>query len=147
MAVKLSAQLTGENRELNGLNLIEQTLIDQPRGERYAVVRYAVKRVSDEIDEGVHVATAKIVHIEPVDGAVADRVRDILAERYKDRTGKSLDGDPTLFDSVVPGGEQDDEQDDGEREVPEASAEELMAERDERKAAGLPAFSDGGEPA
>lgn len=142
MAVKLSAQLTGAQRELNGLNLIEQALIDQPRGERYAVVRYGVKRVSDEIDDGVHVATAKIVHIEPVDGVLADQVRNILAERYQDRTGKSLDGDPTLFDGVA---------DDGPREVPEAGADEILAEHRENKerkakAVEQPTFS-GGEPA
>lgn len=141
MAVKLSAQLTGENRELNGLNHIEQELIERPRGERFAVVRYGVRRVSDEIDEGVHVATAKIVHIEPVDGSDADRVREILADRYHDRTGKSLDGDPTLFD-VVPGDGQDDDADG----PPEAEADELMARRAERQAAGLPTFSGDGEP-
>ncbi|MEU4590028.1 hypothetical protein [Micromonospora aurantiaca (nom. illeg.)] len=142
MTVKISAQLTRERKEFNGLDRIEQELVDQPRGIRYAVVAFEVKRVTDEVAEGVEIPTIRLSHIEPVDGVHADRVRDILAERYKDRTGKSLDGDPTLFDSVVPGGEAD-----GEREVPEASADELMAERAERKAAGLPAFSDGGEPA
>ncbi|MEW2442811.1 hypothetical protein [Micromonospora marina] len=137
MAVKIAAQLTGANREFNGLNRIEHELVDRPHGTRYAVVAYEVKRVTDEVDEGVKIPTASIAHIEAVD--VDDlRVRDILAERYKDRTGKSLDGDPTLFDSVVPGGEND-----GGREVPEPSADEILAERDERKAAGLPAFSDG----
>lgn len=138
MTVKISAQLTRERKEFNGLDRIEQELVDQPRGIRYAVVAYEVKRVTDEVAEGVEIPTIRLSHIEPVDGVHADRVRDILAERYKDRTGKSLDGDPTLFDSVVPGG---DDQDD--REVPEPSAEEILAERDERKAAGLPAFSDG----
>lgn len=136
MAVKISAQLTRANREFNGLDRIEAELVDQPRGERYAVVRYGVKRVTGEIDEGVEIPTVQINHIEPVEGTQADRVREILAERYQDRTGKSLEGDPTLFDVVdEPGG--------GERQVPEASADELMAERAERKAAGLPAFDDG----
>ncbi|MEV4197047.1 hypothetical protein [Micromonospora globbae] len=151
MAVKISAQLTRANREFNGLDRIETELVDQPRGERYAVVRYGVKRVTDEVDEGVEIPTVQIHHIEPVDGMQADRVREILAERYKDRTGKSLEGDPTLFD-VVDG--------DGQRQVPEASADEILAERAERKAAeaeaeteqaargpvAAPAFSGGGQP-
>ncbi|MEV4271961.1 hypothetical protein [Micromonospora aurantiaca (nom. illeg.)] len=146
MAVKIAAQLTGANREFNGLNRIEHELVDRPRGTRYAVVAYEVKRVTDEVDEGVKIPTATIAHIEPLDSD-DERARDLLAELYKDRTGKSLDGDPTLFDSVVPGGEAD-----GEREVPEASADELMAERAERKAAeaeaersgpGAPTFSGG----
>ncbi|MFI7072079.1 hypothetical protein [Micromonospora sediminicola] len=137
MTVKISAQLTRDRKEFNGLDRLHDELVEQPRGVRYAVVAYEVKRVTDEVAEGVEIPTIRLSHIEPVDGVHADRVRDILAERYKDRTGKSLDGDPTLFDSVVPAGE------DGERQVPEASAEEILAERDERKAAGLPAFSDG----
>lgn len=139
MAVKMSAQLTRAQREFNGLDRIADQLIDQPRGTRYAVVAYSVKRVTDEVDEGVEIPTVQISHIEPVDGVQADRVRDILAERYADRTGKSLEGDPTLFD-VAPG---DGQGDDG---PPEAGADELMARRAERKAAGLPAFSGDGEP-
>lgn len=141
MAVKTSAQLTRENKEFNGLDRIADELIEQRHGVRYAVVAFKVKRVSDEVDEGIEVPTVQFTHIEPVDGVQADRVRDILAERYKDRTGKSLDGDPTLFD-VAPGEGGGDG--DGERRVPEAGAAEIMAEREERKAAGQPAFSDGG---
>ncbi|QDY06138.1 hypothetical protein FJK98_02310 [Micromonospora sp. HM134] len=148
MAVKMAAQLTRAQREFNGLDRIERELLDQRRGTRYAVVAYHVKRVSDEIDEGVEIPTVQITHIEPVEGSDADRVRELLADRYKDRTGKSLDGDPTLFD-VVPGGgdEGQDEEQDGEQDgVPEPSGDELMARRDERNAAGLPAFSGSGDP-
>ncbi|MEV4846117.1 hypothetical protein AB0K20_23230 [Micromonospora matsumotoense] len=143
MAVKMAAQLTRAQREFNGLDRIERELLDQRRGVRYAVVSFHVKRVSDEIDEGVEIPTVQITHIEPVDGDDADRVREMLADRYKDRTGKSLDGDPTLFD-VVPG--DGDGQDDEQGTVPEPDADELMARRAERQAAGLPAFSDGGDP-
>ncbi|MEU8264444.1 hypothetical protein AB0C02_27960 [Micromonospora sp. NPDC048999] len=144
MAVKMSAQLTRDKREFNGLDRIADQLIDQPRGTRYAVVAYTVKRVTDEVDEGVEIPTVQINHIEPVDGVQADRVRELLAERYQDRTGKSLDGDPTLFDVVEP-------VDGGERQVPEAGADELLAEHREQRearasAAAAPEFS-GGEPA
>lgn len=141
MAVKMSAQLTRAQREFNGLDRIADQLIDQPRGTRYAVVAYSVKRVTDEVDEGVEIPTVQISHIEPVEGSDADRVREILADRYHDRTGKSLDGDPTLFD-VAPG----DDQGDDDAGTPEPSADELMARRAERKSAGLPAFSGDGEP-
>ncbi|TDC35675.1 hypothetical protein E1211_15325 [Micromonospora sp. 15K316] len=135
MTVKISAQLTRERKEFNGLDRIERELVDQPRGVRYAVVAFEVKRVSDEIDEGVEIPTIRLSHIEPVDGVQADRVRDMLAERYQDRTGKTLEGDPTLFDVV-----------DGEREVPEPSGAELLAEhREAREASPAPAaeFSGG----
>ncbi|MER7164522.1 hypothetical protein ABT336_00365 [Micromonospora sp. NPDC000207] len=125
VAVKIAAQLTRANREFNGLDRIEEQLIAQPRGTRYALIAYDIKRVSDEVTEGVKIPTAEIIHIEPVEGERADQVRQMLAEEYEDRTGKSLEGDPTLFD-VAP---------DDERQVPEASADELMAERAEAKAA------------
>ncbi|WP_431976148.1 hypothetical protein [Micromonospora haikouensis] len=141
MAVKIAAQLTRANREFNGLDRIEEQLIAQPRGTRYALIAYDIKRVSDEVTEGVKIPTAEIIHIEPVDGERAEQVRQMLAEQYEDRTGKSLEGDPTLFD-VAPGDGQDDEQ----GGVPEASGDELLARRAERQAAGLPAFSDGGDP-
>lgn len=130
MTVKISAQLGRAQREFNGLDRIVDELIAQRHGTRYAVVAYEVKRVTDEVDEGVNIPTVQVSHIEPVTGGDADRVREILADRYHDRTGKTLDGDPTLFD-VVPG----DGQGDGERQVPEASADEILAERAERKAA------------
>lgn len=139
MAVKISAQLTGERKEMNGLNRIEAELLAQRHGTRYAVIAFEVRRVSDEIDEGVEIPTIRIAHIEPVSGPEADQVREMLASAYRDRTGKSLEGDPTLFDVT----------DDGPREVPEADGAEILAERAERKAAGgsvtfLPGA--GGEP-
>ncbi|MFI6819755.1 hypothetical protein ACIBJE_02235 [Micromonospora sp. NPDC050187] len=139
MTVKISAQLTRERKEFNGLDRMHDELVDQPRGVRYAVVAYEVLRVAEEIPEGVNIPTIRLSHIEPVDGSDADRVREILADRYHDRTGKSLEGDPKLFD-VVPGDGQ------GDGGVPEPSGDELMARRAERKAAGQPAFSDGGDP-
>lgn len=139
MAVKISAQLTGEQKEFNGLNRIEAELLQQRHGTRYAVIAFEVRRVSDEIDEGVSIPTIRISHIEPVAGAQADQVQRMLGDAYKDRTGKDLGGDPTLFDDITGDGQ----------EVPEASGEELMAERAERKAAeasGSVTFLPGGEP-
>ncbi|MDG4791897.1 hypothetical protein O7626_39475 [Micromonospora sp. WMMD1102] len=119
MTVKTSAQLTRERREFSGLDSIADELVEQPRGTRYAVVAYDVKRVSDEIAEGGEkIPTVQFTHIEPVRGDLEATVKRILAERYKDRTGKDLDGDPALFDVV-----------------PEAGAEELLAERAEAQAA------------
>lgn len=140
MAVKISAQLTRERREYNGLERIAEQVIAQPRGTWYAVVALTVKRVSEEIDEGIEIPTFQLAHIEPVDGVQADRVREMLGERYTDRTGKSMEADPGLFDVV-----------DGEARVPEPSGDELLAEHREARAArsGAPAaeFSGGGDAA
>lgn len=126
MTVKTAAQLTRERVEFNGLDAIAEELVTQPLGTRYAVVAFDVKRVSDEIAEGGQkIPTVQFTHIEPVRGDLAERVREMLAERYQDRTGKSLDGDPTLLDGWTPG---------------EPSDAELLAEARERREA-----QDGGE--
>jgi hypothetical protein len=141
MTVRIAAKLTKERQSFNGLDAIQDELVDQPHGTRYAVVAYEVLRTTAEIEDGETYPTIRLSHIEPVRDGHADRVKEILAERYKDRTGKSAEPDPTLFD-VTDG--------DGPREVPEASAEELLAEHREARAAeqaGVPVatFRDGGD--
>lgn len=140
MTVKMAAKLTRERQAYNGLDSIQGELITSPHGTRYAVVSFEVLRHQVEIEDGETIPTVRITHIEPVRDGLADQVRGILAERYADRTGKSLDEerDPTLFDVAGDGG----------REVPEASAEEILAEHEERKAArSAPAATFSGDEA
>nr|MDT0658059.1 hypothetical protein [Micromonospora sp. DSM 115978] len=134
MTVKIAAKLTRERSSFNGLDRLQEELVDQPHGTRYAVVAYEVLRTTVEIEEGITVPTVQITHIEPVRDATADTVKEILAGAYKDRTGKALDEEPASLFDVVPG-------DGDERVVPEPSGEELLAEHRERKAAE--AESDG----
>ena len=70
MAVKMSAQLTRAQREFNGLDRIADQLIDQPRGTRYAVVAYSVKRVTDVMSEIAAASTEQLSGVEQVSRAV-----------------------------------------------------------------------------
>ena len=122
MTVRIAAKLTKERSAYNGLDSIAGELVDQPHGTRYAVIAYEVLRNTTEIEDGETYPTIRLSHVEPVRDGHADTVRTILAERYKDRTGKEDSPPEALFD-VLPDGQ-----------VPEASAEELLAERAERAA-------------
>ncbi|MBM0275127.1 hypothetical protein [Micromonospora tarensis] len=152
MTVNISSAWTKENRPRNGLVEIEGKLVnDQLLDASYwAVVRVEPNFYKVSSEDGSRTPTAKIAHIEvAVDEADVEAVRSLLQRRYKDRTG--LDDTPPedLFSVLPTGGDED-----GEREVPEASGEELLAEHRERKAAeersgavAPPAFSGGGDDA
>lgn len=140
MTVKVSAKLTKDEQPYNGLDAIRQQLVDQPEGRRYGVFLFEVKKIETEIADGVQVPTVRLAHIEALEGVPADAARKLLEERYRERTGREdLQGD--LFS--VDGG-------DGERQVPEASGEEILAERRERLAEMNDAVTGqraGGDPA
>ena len=140
--VNISAAWSKENRPRNGLVQIEEKLVDDDLldASYWGVVRIEPNFYKVSSGDHTRTPTVRIAHIEVVQADEdVEAVRALLRRRYKDRTGIDDEPPASLFD-VLPGGEPKDGG--GEREVPEASAEEIMAERDERKAAGLPAFSD-----
>lgn len=145
--VNISAAWSKENRPRNGLVQIEEKLVDDDLldASYWGVVRIEPNFYKVSSEDHTRTPTVRIAHIEVVqDEADVEAVRALLQRRFKDRTGIDDEPPASLFD-VLPGesgGEQD-----GERQVPEPSAEEILAERDERKAAGLPAFSDGDDAA
>lgn len=127
--IKLAAKFTKANQPYNGLteDKIVAQLLDEPHGRRYALVAYEVRRITEEIEDGTQVPTANFVWIEPVAGERADEVAAEMKRLFKDRNGReeSEAPDPTLFDEAP----------DGERVVPEASAEEELAVHREAQAA------------
>lgn len=123
--VKLAAKFTKDQQPYNGLtdDAHVSALIEDPHTRRYALVAYDVRRITEEIEDGTEVPTVNLVQIEPVVGGDADRIKAEMKKLFKGRTGREEDAQPTLFDR------------DGEGGVPEASAEELMAERAEAQTA------------
>lgn len=100
MSVKISAQMTGETRELNGLNSIEADLINEPREKRYAIVEFHALRTTTEHDDGdVHLPTVKFDHIEPLTGKDADTAHALLQKAYLARQKSEADaaGQADLF--------------------------------------------------
>ncbi|MGW5556889.1 hypothetical protein ACWER9_06655 [Micromonospora sp. NPDC003944] len=148
MTTNISSAWTKESRPRNGLVAIEDKLVNDNLLDAayWAVCRVEPNFYKVSSEDGSKTPTAKIAHIEVVeDEADVEVVRSLLQRRFKDRTGIDDAPPATLFDAGMGGGE------DGAREVPEASGEELLAEHRERKAAeqaggvATPAFSDGGE--
>jgi hypothetical protein len=127
MSVNISAAFTKENKPNNGLVAIEPALIDDElQHERYVVVAIVKPKFYKAVaDEGTRIPTVVFDHIEVVlDPDDQEVVKKFLKGRLYERTGKDMvEPDPTLFDDP-----------DGERQVPEASGEEIMAERAEAKA-------------
>lgn len=125
MSVNISGTFSKSERPRNGLVAIEDQLVDeQLLGAQYLVVAtVSPKFFKTSAEDGTRVPTVKVDHIEVLTGDLAETAKAMLAERYKDRTGLDDGEQPDLFGEF-----------DGEREVPEASAEELLAERAEAKA-------------
>lgn len=120
--VKLAAKFSKAEQPDNGMTDPRHVaaMIDEPHQERYAIVRYRTLRISDEIEEGTRVPTAKLTGIEPLGlNETEEEGRKLYEAANRERTGR----DPQMaLDFGVDG------------EVPEPSGEEILAERRERLA-------------
>lgn len=129
--VNISATFSKDEKPLNGLEAITDKLVDeQLQGAQYVVVATVrPKFFKANAEDGTRTPTVRFDHIEVLeDPAAIDQARKLLAERHQHRTGH----EPQLpMDFGVEGP-------DGEREVPEAGAEELLAEHREARGGGEP---------
>ena len=122
MSVNISAKFTKESRPYDGLEVIAADLVDDDKlHETHLVVaRISPKFYKANAEDGTRTPTIRIDHVEVVTDERAEQVRQLLAVRFRERTGREVDEDPpSPFDD----------------EVPEPSAEEILAERAERRAA------------
>jgi hypothetical protein len=126
MSVKIKASFKKDERAKDGLSAIEHKLVDEDLlHELYVVVAFLrPHRIDLLAEDGAKSATVKFDHIETLDGDQAAAAKELLMAKYKERTGRDDEPAATLFDDP-----------DGERQVPEADGDELMAERAETKAA------------
>lgn len=85
---KLSGTLPKEYNE-DGLGSINADLIEAPHETRVVIALVDCKSINTDIDSGLEVATARILHIEPLkDGPAEDRARELLLEAQEARTGR-----------------------------------------------------------
>jgi hypothetical protein len=126
VTVKIKASFKSDEKAYDGLGAIEHKLVDEDlMHERYLVVAYVrPHRIDVLAEDGVKSATVKLDHIEPLDGDAAAAAKELLMTAYRNRTGREDAPQASLFDGP-----------DGERVVPEADGEELLAEHRERQAA------------
>jgi len=100
MTVKISGTFSKENRESNGLDAIRDELIGRPL-ERVVVAAIVETRsfATDVTGGGITIPTVRFIAIEPVTGADAATLRDILDRARAARTGQRVD--PTLMDALA----------------------------------------------
>lgn len=145
--VTISGTFSKDSRPSNGLEDISAELIKDQLGLHYVVgvVQFAGASVPGPNEPLV--PRVKFLGIEPLKGGAADDAKRILDEARKGRgLGRMEESiparDTALFDFDADGKPSMPEQEvetrlgpDGEREVPEPSGEEVVAELDERRAA------------
>lgn len=126
MAVKIKASFKKDEKPFDGLAAIEHKLVDEELlHERYVVVAILrPHRIDVLADDGAKSSTVKFDHIEVMEGDDAALTKERLMARYRERTGRDDEPQPSLFDGP-----------NGEREVPEADGDELLAEHREAKVA------------
>lgn len=84
---KLSSSLPKEYDE-DGLGSINSELVARPTDTQMVVAMIDCKSVTRDIDSGLDIATARILHIEPLREHEAEQARDLLAKAQERRTGK-----------------------------------------------------------
>lgn len=86
---KLSGSLPKEYSD-DGLRSINQSLIANPHDTRVVVALIDCKTITKDADTGLEVATARILHIEPIsDPDAEDRARQMLLDAQETRTGQT----------------------------------------------------------
>jgi hypothetical protein len=161
-AVTISGTFGKNERPSNGLEEIADQLIKDQLGRHFVVgvVQFAGASVPGPNEPLV--PRVKFLAIEPLEsGSLAAKDAERILDGARKHRGlgqleDTVASDPVAFefdeDGKVSATWKDGEPEtrlgaDGEHQVPEASAEELQAEREEQAAAGVPApeFSGGAE--
>lgn len=95
--VKLSAKLAGDD-DLNGLDSLAQSLIDDPHTARIAVVWFDCSKIVTNPDEDTEVPYARIRRFEPIGTAeeMPEGLRAVVEQAAEARTGKT----PLPYDQV-----------------------------------------------
>lgn len=84
---KLSSVLP-KDYEDDGLGSINRELVEDPTAAQLVVAMIDCKSVTRDIDTGLEVATARILHIEPIhDQDKVEQAREMLLQAKERRTG------------------------------------------------------------
>lgn len=84
---KLSSSLPKDYAD-DGLGSINWDLVKRPTDTQIVIAMIDCKSVTRDIDSGIDVATARILHIEPLREHEADQAREMLVQAQERRTGK-----------------------------------------------------------
>ncbi|MEJ1195060.1 hypothetical protein [Pseudarthrobacter sp. CCNWLW207] len=84
---KLSSSLPKEYDE-DGLGSINSDLVARPTDTQMVIAMIDCKSITRDIDTGLDIATARILHIEPLREHEAEQAREMLSNAQERRTGK-----------------------------------------------------------
>lgn len=156
-AVTIRPTFSKDTRPSNGLEAIADDLIADKHEVHYVVGTVTWAGGSIDLD-GAITPAVKFLGIEPLTGDLADQAKTVLDAARKARgLGRMEDNLPPIetalfeFDSdghpTIPEAAETRLGGDGDHVVPPPSGEEILAEREEAKAAAVPAasFSGGAE--
>ena len=106
MSVNIQATFKKDDRHLNGLEAIQQNLIDAPLDRHVIVAVVECVRVTKDVtDGGTETPTVRLVHIEPMMSNVDEKAaRKLLDKAQKARGGTPAQGD--LFSHPEPEGDE-----------------------------------------
>lgn len=93
---KLSSSLPKDYSD-DGLGSINRELVEHPTNVHVVIALLDCKSITTDVDSGFDIATARILHIEPLREHEADRAREMLLNAQERRTGQKalpiVDGD------------------------------------------------------
>lgn len=108
MSVNIKATFKKDTRPLNGLEAIEELLVDKPLDRHVIVAVVETVRITDDVaDGGTKTPTVRLVHIEPMTSEADEKA----ARKLLDRAHKARGGTPPapdLFSNPEGQGEGDD---------------------------------------
>jgi len=93
---KLSSSLPKDYND-DGLGSINRELVEHPTNAHVVIALIDCKSITTDVDSGFDIATARILHIEPLRESEADHAREMLQAAQERRTGVKplplIDGD------------------------------------------------------
>lgn len=84
---KLSSSLPKDYSD-DGLGSINRELVQKPTDTHVVVALIDCKSITTDVDSGLDIATARILHIEPLREHEGDQAREMLLNAQERRTGQ-----------------------------------------------------------
>lgn len=95
--IKLSPRLPG-NEEINGLDSLHESLVDNPHQVICALVWFDVPRVTLDTENDTEVPTVRVRKVEPI--GTAEKVEPAVLELYRKTQEERLGREPLPFDQL-----------------------------------------------
>lgn len=103
MAVGISAAFKKDDREYNGLTVLEKQLVEDVLaghpGRHVIVAVVEAHKLGMDVADQTWTPTVRLVNVEVLEGKEAATARDMLDQAFRKRTGRQEDPQRTLFET------------------------------------------------